>query len=262
MMSTARPWIRAANPAGWLLVVALIGLWQLTVDTGAITLDYLPAPTEVASAFGDVVSDGTLGPQLSHTLISAAIAAGAAAGIGVVLGTTIGLLKPVAALTSASIDFLRSIPAVSLMPVVLLTIGASAKSEIMVGIFAGVWPVLLSTIGGIQGINPRLHEVGRTLQLSERDRVLKILVPSAVPAILVGLRLTVVTSLVVVIIAEILINPEGIGWALSQAQQALRPDLLFAYAVVTGILGYLVNALLIAGFRLCMPGSPVLRGAA
>jgi ABC-type nitrate/sulfonate/bicarbonate transport system permease component len=59
-----------------------------------------------------------------------------------------------------------------------------------------------------------------------------------------------------------MINPAGIGWALAQAQSALRPDLLFAYAIVTGLLGYLINVALVVGVRLCMPGSPALRSRA
>lgn len=248
------------NLVGWTLIVLIILLWQVLVATKVIDFDYLPKPTEVWSGLQQVVADGTLIQQMGHTLRAAAIASAIAIAIGVGLGTLIGLIRPIAITTSASIDFLRSIPAVALMPVVLLMIGASSRSEIIVAVFAGLWPILLSTIGGVSAIQPRLHEVGRVLHLSRRDRALKVLIPSAVPSILVGVRLTVVTALVVVIIAEFMINPAGIGWALNQAQSALRPDLLFAYAVVTGLLGYLINLALVVGVRLCMPGSPALRG--
>jgi sulfonate transport system permease protein len=248
------------NLAGWGLIIALIALWQLLTASGVLSLDYLPRPTAVVSALGQIIKDGTLATELGHTLGTAAIASVIAVGAGVALGALIGLVRPAAVLSGATVDFLRSVPAVSLMPVVLLLLGATMKSEIIVGVFAGLWPILLSTIGGVQAIDHRLHEVGSVLHLSRWDRTRKILIPSAVPMILVGVRLTVVTCLVVVIIAEILINPAGIGWSLSQAQKALRPDLLFAYAVVTGLLGYLINLALIVGVRRCMPGSPALRG--
>lgn len=171
-----------------------------------------------------------------------------------------GLIRGVSIFTGATVDFLRSIPAVSLMPVVLLLLGPEVKSEIVVGVFAGVWPILLNTIGGVQAIDARLHEVGRVLHLNGFERARKIVIPSIMPSILVGVRLTVVTCLVVVIIAEILMNPEGLGWALKTAQQSLRPDLLFGYAIVTCFLGYLINVALLYGFRAVMPGSPALRG--
>jgi sulfonate transport system permease protein len=250
------------NLAGWGLSVLLVLLWQLAIAWNVLDFEYLPKPTEVFSALGEVASDGTLFTQMSHTVYTAAIASVIAVALGVGIGTLIGLVRPVAALTGASVDFLRSIPAVSLMPVVLLLLGPSLKSEVVVGVFAGIWPTLLNTVGGVQAINPRLHEVGRVLHLGRLQRTFKIVIPSIVPSILVGVRLTMVTCLVVVIIAEIMINPEGLGWALSQAQKSLRPDLVFGYAVVAGILGYLVNVALVHGVRLFMPGSPALRGQA
>jgi sulfonate transport system permease protein len=248
------------NLIGWAVVVAAIALWQLIVVAKLLNFSYLPEPTKVATALGDMIKDGSLGSDLEHTLVTAFVASAIAVAIGVAVGVVMGLFKPAHMLASATVDFLRSVPAVTLMPVALLLFGASSKSEIVVGVFAGVWPVLLNTIAGVQAINPRLHEVGRVLHVSRIRRTFKILIPSAVPAILVGVRLTVVTCLVVVIIAEILINPQGIGWSLSEAQKALRPDVMFAYAVVTGILGYLINVVLVLGVRLCMPGSPALRG--
>lgn len=261
-MTRARRISQRVNVAGWTVVVAIVVLWQIVVVTGLIDLTYLPAPLDVARAGIDEVNDGTLGAALGATLAHAALASLLAAVIGIAIGSLVGLLRPVAIAAGATIDFLRSVPAVSLMPVVLLVLGARGASEVVVGAFAGVWPVLLSTASGVGQVNPRLHEVGRVLHLSRAERVRKILIPSAVPAILVGLRLSVVTTLVVVVIAEMLINPAGIGWQLIVAQQALRPDVLFAYAVLTGLLGYLVNMALVVGARYSMPGSPALRSAA
>jgi len=258
-MSTLRQWTVRLNLAGWGLILLTVLVWQFAVAWKIVEFDYLPKPTEVASGLGEIVGDGSLVTQLGHTLYTAGIASLLAVGIGVGLGTLIGLVHPVDVMTGASVDFLRSIPAVSLMPVALLLLGPAVESEVVVAVFAGVWPILLSTIAGVRTINPRLHEVGKVLHLGPRERTLKIVIPSIVPSILVGVRLAVVTCLVVVIIAEIMINPEGIGWALSQAQKSLRPDLLFAYAVVTGLLGYLINLALIVGVRVIMPGSQELR---
>ena len=251
--------VRRLNLSGWAIVVGLIVLWQIVIAGGLLEFDYVPRPTEVAQALGEVAADGTLLDAMTHTVLAALLASVVAVAIGVALGTLMGLFGPVDMFTGATVDFLRSIPAVSLMPVVLLLLGPSVTSEIVVGVFAGTWPILLSTIGGVRAINPRLHEVGRVLQLSRLDRVRKVIIPSIVPSILVGVRLTVVTCLVVVIIAEILMNPEGLGWALRTAQSSLRADLLYAYAVVTGILGYLLNVALVRGVRIVMPGSPALR---
>jgi len=261
-MRSARLWAERLNLVGWLIVVALVLLWQFVIVVGVVSFDYLPKPTEVVGGLAELIEDGTLLRNLTHTLTMAFAASLIAVVLGVLLGTLMGMVKVFSAFTSGTVDFLRSIPATALMPVMLLLLGATRRSEILVAALAGLWPVLLNTIGGVQATNPRLREVGRALHLSRREQVLKVLIPSAVPAILVGVRLSVVTCLVAVIIAEIVINPVGIGWGLYKAQQSLRPDLLFAYAFVTGLLGYLVNVALIYGVRVFMPGSPALRGRA
>ena len=261
-MTPFRDRVRRFNTAGWAVVLATIVVWQIVVATGLLDLTYLPSPIQVAKAGAAEVADGTMPAAVLETVGTAALASLIAAVVGIVVGAAVSLWAPVQVLAGASIDFLRSVPAVSLMPVALLVYGASPSAEIVVGAFAGVWPILLSTMGGVAAVQPRLHEVGRVLHLGRAARIRKIFVPSAAPAILVGLRLGVVTTLVVVVIAEMLINPVGIGWQLIVAQQALRPDVLFAYAVVTGLLGYLVNAALVLATRALLPGSPVLQRAA
>lgn len=257
---TTRPHLLGrVNLPGIAVVVMVVLGWHLIVATGLIDLEYLPGPFEVVKAGVEEAHAGVLAQALTATLAAAAVAGLFAAALGLVLGAAIAMMRPVAALLSASVDFLRSVPAVSLMPVLLLLLGPSASAEIIVTVFAGVWPMLLSTAAGVAQVPERLHEVGRVLHLSRRERVTKIYIPSALPSVLVGLRLSVVTCLVVVVIAEMLINPVGVGWELVRAQQALRPDILFAYAVLTGLVGYLLNVLLTNSARLVMPGSPVLR---
>ncbi len=249
------------NPSGIAVVLLVLVAWHVVVASGLVNLQYLPGPLEVLQAGVDQARAGKLVQALAATLAAAGVASLIAAGLGLVLGAAVAMLRPVAVLLSTSVDFLRSVPAVSLMPVLLLLLGPSASAEIIVTVFAGLWPMLLSTAAGVAQISERLHEVGRVLHLSRRERITKIYIPSAMPNVLVGLRLSVITCLVVVVIAEMLINPVGVGWELVRAQQALRPDILFAYAVLIGIVGYLVNVGLTTSVRLAMPGSPVLRRA-
>jgi ABC-type nitrate/sulfonate/bicarbonate transport system permease component len=177
------------------------------------------------------------------------IASGIALVAGVILGAAIGLLKPVRTYTQGTVDVLRTIPTVALMPVALLVWGTGAKSEIIVAAFAAMWPITLNTAAGVSRVHPLKRDVARTFRLSRTETLRKIVFPVAMPAILVGARLSVVTALVVSIVAEMLINPEGIGYGLVFSQQALQPDDMWAYAVVAGIMGYLLNVLLVTIVR-------------
>lgn len=253
--------LHAINPLGVIVTVVLVLLWEAAVQFQWITIAYLPAPSEVAVALVEQIASGAMLVAVGHTLWIALVSSMIAIFVGVVVGTLLGSISIVKKFSLASIDFLRSIPAVALIPVALLLLGPSPESEIVVATFSALWPILINTLGGVSGINPRLSEVARTLQLDRRSELLKIVVPYAVPSILVGARLSIINALVVAIIAEMMINPAGIGWSLMVAQQALRSDVLFAYAVITGVLGLLLNIVLVKGTQALMPGSPALREA-
>lgn len=119
--------------------------------------------------------------------------------------------------------------------------------------FASVWPVLLVTIAAMRGIEPRLLEVARVLQMPMLDRMRKIVLPAALARIAVGLRLALAIALVVAVTVEIVINPRGLGHAMMSAQQALRFDEMYAQLLWIGVTGWAVSAL---AQRLLRSGEP------
>jgi ABC-type nitrate/sulfonate/bicarbonate transport system permease component len=242
------------NPTGWAVVILAIGIWEALVRAQILRYASLPAPSGVLSGFGDLVASGALLGDLLHTLGVAVLASALAIAIGVTLGAAIGLVPLFAALTNASVDVLRTIPTLALIPVALLIFGPEFRTELIVAVYAATWPVLINTAGGVRAVHPRLYDVARTFQLSGPERLRKIVLPAAMPAILVGGRLAVVSALVVAVVAEMLVNPEGIGWGLIRTQQALRPERTWAYAIASGALGFAVNACLVFAVRRALPG--------
>ena len=237
--------IEAVNPLGWLVVAVAIGLWQLLIVSGVIDFTYMPPPSEIASSAADLASSGALGDAVWHTLGVTLASSAIAICLGVAFGAALGLIEPLRTYTLGTIDVFRTIPVVALMPVALLIWGPASKTEIIIASFGAVWPVMLNTAAGVRRVHPIKRDVARTFRLSRLDGFRKIVVPVAMPSILVGARLSVVTALVVSIVAEMLINPQGVGYGLVFSQQALQPDEMWAYAVVAGIMGYLLNVLLV-----------------
>jgi len=237
--------IEVINPLGWAVVLLAIGLWELVIQAGIVDFSYTPPPSEIVKGFSDLVSSGDMGKAVWHTLSITLIASAIGMTIGILLGTALGLVSWVRTFTMGTVDVFRTIPVVALMPVALLVWGASSKSEIVVASFAAVWPITLNTSAGVRSVHPVKSDVARTFRLSRLDTVRKIVFPVATPAILVGARLSVVAALVVAIVAEMIINPAGIGYGLVFATQSLHPDQMWAYAVAAGILGYLLNVLLV-----------------
>lgn len=254
-MNILRTVLRRFNYLGWAVVVLAVVAWEGIVRGGLTDLTYLPAPTEILDALVELFEADVLLPDIRHTIGVALLASAIALVAGVFVGTLIALSRAARTYTMASIDLLRSLPVLALMPVALLIWGPVGRTEVIVATYAALWPILINTIGSVNGIPKQLHDVSATLRLTRREKLLKVVVPAAIPGILVGARLAVVSAFVVAIVAEMIINPEGIGWGMVSAQQALASDRLFAYAVVAGILGFLVNAALTLGVRLAFPGS-------
>ena len=242
---TCRRLVDVVNPLGWLVVAVAIGVWQLAITEKIVDFNYMPPPSEIAAAFSDLLSSGEMGRAVWHTLQATLISAALGIGLGVGLGMAVGLVNVVRTYTMGTIDFLRTVPVVALMPVALLVWGASATSEIIVAAYAALWPTLINTAAAVRNVHPVKRDVGRTFRISRLDTLRKVVLPVATPAILVGARLSVVIALVVTIVAEMIINPHGIGYGLVFSQQSLHPDEMWAYAIVSGILGYVLNALLI-----------------
>ena len=112
------------------------------------------------------------------------------------------------------------------------------------------------TIAAVRGVKPRLLEVAKLLRMGLVARVVKVVIPAALPGIFIGFRLAVGAALVVAVTVEIAANPLGLGYAMMRAQEALRPDLVFAYLVWVGLVGWLVNTLLLLLQRRLFSGAP------
>ena len=242
-------------------VLAFVGLaWEAAVRSGWLEYEYLPAPSAIALGWGELAREGILAPDIAHTLTSVAIGWTAAVMVlGISLGFLLGLSATARRYSLASIEVLRPMPGVAFAPVGLLLFGFSLKTEMVVTILPVLWPVLVNTMGGVTGVHQRLYDVGRTFRLSRKDTILRIILPAAMPPIVVGARIALGLALVLAVVAEMVGNPEGLGYGIVREQQALRPDLMFAYIVTVGFIGIVLNGGMLALAEALFPSFPQVR---
>jgi sulfonate transport system permease protein len=235
--------------------IALVLLaWQGIVGSGLATYDYLPSPAAIAAGLPELIDDrGVVGETL-HTVGATLLGWAIAVAIGLVLGAVLGFSRTARDYGLTSVEILRPVPAVALVPAAMLLFGFSIETELVVIVIPSIWPVLVSTMRGIMTVPDRLEDVARALRLSRFETVVKVMIPAAAPAVLVGCRLSMTTALVLAVVAEMIGNPEGIGYAVVREAQALHPDLMFAYVLIAGMLGVLLNAGLVWLGRLMLPG--------
>ncbi|WGW11681.1 ABC transporter permease subunit [Saxibacter everestensis] len=255
---TSQSWVRRAlkgiNLPGMLFLVGLAVTWQLVVALGVVTLVFFPAPSEVINSWFQLLLSGQMLQDIGHTLTAAGIGWVSGSLIGLVVGVWLGISAASWKYGMATIDFLRSIPAICFVSVAALLLGFSLQMELVVAIYASLWPVLINTVEGIRRVEGLYLDTARTLQVSRVNTIFKVMLPAAAGSIIVGLRLALGLALTLAVAAEMVGNPAGVGFQLIMQQQALQPANMFAYIITIGILGMILNRLFIVLIRLVRPG--------
>jgi sulfonate transport system permease protein len=243
-MPESRGLAARVNWPGLATIVLAFALWELLLRAGLAQYQNLPPPSVIASGLFEISANGQLLADTAHTLWSVLVGWGVALVVGVLVGLMLGISPVLRRYSLASIEVLRPMPGIAFAPVALLLFGFSLQMELMVIILPALWPVLINTMGAVMGVHARLFEVGQTFRLSRTDILRKIMLPAALPGVLVGARLSLTLALVLAIVAEMVGNPAGLGYAVVREQQAMRPELVFAYVVAIGALGVILNAAL------------------
>jgi ABC-type nitrate/sulfonate/bicarbonate transport system permease component len=218
-------------------------LWQIAKDTGVITSTFLPAPTQILRAAGDLISAGTLITDVWHTLYVALAGWTIAGVLGVAIGVVLGLGESLWRYSMASIEFLRALPGIAFVPVAVLILGFSAKTELVIVVYVSIWPVLVNAIHGVRSVTPVHDDLARMLRMGRASRIRRLVLPTAMPFVLVGLQFSLALALALALVAEMIGNPAGIGHGLIMAQNTLQPAEMFAYVVTVGLLGLALNAI-------------------
>ena len=241
-MTNATGALKRVNALGFLTMGVLVGVWELLVRSRMLEFQFLPAPSAIAGGAQDLLTSGDLIGNVAHTVRVTLLGWLLASALGIGLGLLLGLSETAWRWSMASIEVMRAIPPVSLVPVALLVFGFSIRMELTIILFVSAWPVLVNTIDGVRGVRAELLDVARMLRLPRVARITKMMLPAAMPSIIVGLRLALSLSLVLAVVAEMIGNPDGLGNGLVSAQQALQPEEMFAYVFAIGLLGVGLNA--------------------
>lgn len=231
---------------GIVLPLALLACAEAAMRLSHTESDTLARPSDIAVALVHALRDGTVLAESLQTLGAALGGLAIGGGLGLLAGLWFGLSQRADRWSLLSVELLRPIPSVALIPIAMLIFGFGFRMEIAVVMFACFWPMLLLSQAALAQIEPRLYEVAQVLGFTAADRVAKIVLPAAAPRIFVAFRLDVGIALVVAVTVEIVANPQGLGFGLMSAQQNLRPDLMFALLLWVGALGWALSVGLLA----------------
>jgi NitT/TauT family transport system permease protein len=229
---------------GAVIPVILVLAWESGSRAGVLPMDTLSRPSDIVVAAAKGFGDGSILIATWQTVEAALAGFAIAAVLGIFFGVILGLSPRLERIVGPTVDALRPVPAVALIPLSLLLFGFGLKMEAAVIVFACLWPVLLVTIAAVRAVEPRLLELAQVLELSFAERMRKIILPAALGRISIGLRVAIGISLVVAVTVEIVLNPRGLGYGMIIAQQTLHSELMYAELVWLGLRGWALNAVL------------------
>ena len=230
--------------SGWRLASIVVGglfivVWQLIVNAHIVSAVYLPGPDRTWNALVRGFSSGTLLAQLWQTVQRMLVGWLLASLVGVVLGAMIGMSRAARTYLGPTLEFLRPLPASAVIPLGIAFFGLSDGMVLGVIAFGALWPTLLSTVHGFAAVEPCLYEVSRVLGMSRLAVIWKIALPSSLPDILGGMRLSLTVSLILAVVGEMLASRTGLGSGILIAARTFHAADLYAGVVLLGVLGYI-----------------------
>jgi ABC-type nitrate/sulfonate/bicarbonate transport system permease component len=247
---------RPADPVGlalrWLVLLVVAVAWQLATMGGRSV--FFPPLTEVLR---QALRAWLSGPA-SHAFLTPAVASDVVPSLGrllggwllavvagVSVGTAVGLVRNLADYLDPVIEFVRAIPPPAMIPPFLVVLGLGSDMKIALIAVGVVWPILLNTIDGVRSVDPVLMDTGRTFRTGRLRRLVFIVLPSASPRIFAGLRVSLSLSLILMVISEMVAATGGIGFTIVQAERSFAIKQMWAGILLLGVLGYLLNSLLL-----------------
>jgi ABC-type nitrate/sulfonate/bicarbonate transport system permease component len=230
---------RAGTPVrGLLPLVLALGLWQVLGDPDS---PYFPPPSDWYTATLPLLQNGELLPALGWTTLTFLIGLTLATLFGASIGVLVGSSRLADRALGPSLEFFRILPAASLVPVAALILGYTMTMKLAVVVLPATWPILLACRSARRSLSSVLMDVPRTLGLSGRERLTKVVLPAMSRAVLLGVRVSAPLALIITLLVEIVTRINGLGGLLGRAQVNFLSAQVYGLLVIAGLLGYLVN---------------------
>ncbi|WP_313551484.1 aliphatic sulfonate ABC transporter permease SsuC [Pseudomonas sp.] len=227
--------------APWVLPVLLLTGWQVAVETGLLSSRILPAPSAVLEAGWSLVRSGELWQHLAISSWRASIGFAIGGGIGLLLGFITGLSTWGERLLDSSVQMVRNVPHLALIPLVILWFGIDESAKIFLVALGTFFPIYLNTYHGIRNVDPALVEMARSYGLSGYRLFTQVVLPGALPSILVGVRFALGLMWLTLIVAETISASSGIGYLAMNAREFLQTDIVVLAIVLYAVLGKLAD---------------------
>lgn len=245
---------------GAALPLTIVAVWQAAADFGWISTLFLPSPLTIAEAFRSLFVSGELTGNLAVSLGRAAAGFAIGGGLGLQFGFWVGFSRRSEHVLDPSIQMLRLIPHLAIAPLFILWFGFGETSKILIIAKGAFYPLYVNTVLGIRSVDNKLVEVSRVLEFSRYKQIVHLILPAALPSILLGLRLSLAIAWLGLVVAELIGSQSGIGYLINVAKQNSSTETIFVGIIVFAIVGKGIDSLVRLLERRCLQWRDSFRG--
>ena len=236
--------------------LALLMSWQLVSEFGVVSRDVLPPPTQVLTALGELWAAGELQRALPASISRSLLGLLMGGSIGLAIGLFAGLWRVGEEIFDAPLQMLRTIPFIAAVPLFIIWFGIDETVKVIVILVATIFPVYLNTYAGVRGVDPKLIEAAGIFGLSHLKIIRQVILPTAMPSILVGIRYAAGVSLPALVVSEQINARAGIGYILTNANANQRSDIIIAGIIVYALLGIATDIIMRRVEAAALPWKP------
>ena len=230
-------------------IAAVLVVLEICSRTGVLPRESFPPVSEIYASLLGLVTDTPMWVEVGRTMRGWAVGLLLAAVLAVPLGMLLGASRLAFQISRLVIEFLRPVPSVALIPLAVLVFGAGIESKWFLAAFAATWPILLQTLYGVRDVDPVGMETARSFGVKTPERLLRVVLPSALPYIVTGVRISSAVALILSVTAELVLGAPGLGQQINIARQSGAVESMYALIIVTGLIGWVLNIALSAAER-------------
>lgn len=227
---------------GWIIPLIIVVIWQAVSGMELLSETLLPSPLAILHSFADLAASGELFEHLGISIYRAGLGFLLGSTIGLLLGLSSGLGKVVEKTLDPSLQMLRTVPLLSVIPLFILWFGIGEFSKVLLIGLGAFFPVYVNTFLGIRGTDVKLYEVSRIFQYTKLQQVTKLIIPAALPNILLGVRLSLGASWLLLVVAEMMGTSAGVGYMIQDARAYSETEIVFVGIIIFAVVGKLSDS--------------------
>lgn len=228
---------------GLVFPLFVIIIWQIVSSSGLVSVAVLPSPLQIITTFYNLIINGVLLEHLQISIYRAAAGFLLGGSIALIFGFLVGFSKQFESYLDPTMQMLRTIPSLAVTPLFILWFGFDELSKILLIAFASFFPLYVNTYNGIRSVDMKLFEVAQVLEFSRWKKLTKLILPSALGHILVGIRLSLGIAWLSLVVAELMGSSSGVGYMIMDARQFSQTDKVFVGIIIFGVVGKLTDSL-------------------